>query len=103
DATPELRSALLRSIARHTGEMAAVSPAAQLAGLRVPVYLLHGEGDNVIPAAESEWLAREIPAAQLRATLVSPAISHVEAAGKPTLADQWRLVHFLARVLENQE
>ncbi|MBI2678154.1 MAG: alpha/beta hydrolase [Candidatus Koribacter versatilis] len=99
DATPELRAALLRSITLHADEMAAVSPAGKLAGLRVPVYLLHGAGDNVIPATESEWLAREIPAGQLRALLVSPAISHVETAGKPTREDEWRLVHFLARVL----
>jgi len=99
NAAPELRSALLRSIALHADEMAAVSPAGHLAALRVPVFLLHGEGDNVIPASESEWLAREVPREQLRAVLVSPAISHVETGGKPTLADEWRLVHFLTQVL----
>jgi len=99
DATPELRAALIRSIALHADEMAAVSPAGHLSGLRVPVFLLHGEVDNVIPASEREWLAREVPAAQLRAVLVSPAISNVETGGKPTLADEWRLVHFLAQVL----
>lgn len=102
DASPELRAALLRSIALHAGEMAAVSPAGKLAGLRTPVYLLHGAGDNVIPATESEWLARELPAGHLRALLVSPAISHVETAGKPTREDEWHLVHFLAQVLEQR-
>jgi dienelactone hydrolase len=102
DATPELRSALLRCIARHTDEMAAVSPAGRLGRLQVPVYLLHGAGDNVIPAAETEWLARAIPPEQLRVVLVSPAISHVETGGKPGMADQARLVNFLARVLQTQ-
>jgi len=91
--------AILHEIETRRPEMDAVSPHGKLAQLRVPVYLLHGSGDDVIPAAETEWLAREVPAAQLRAELISPAVSHVELEGKPTLFDQWRVVHFLAGVL----
>ena len=102
NATPELRAALLRSIERHRDEYAAVSPAGRLAQLDVPVYLLHGQADDVIPSAESLWLAHELPPASVRALLLSKAISHVETGGKPTAHDQWELVHFLARVLDER-
>lgn len=102
DPTPELRAALLRSIAKHGEEFAAVSPAGKLARLWTRVFLLHGTGDNVIPATESEWLAHELGPSRTRAFLVSPVISHVEAGGKPTGADEARLVHFLAQVLQQK-
>jgi pimeloyl-ACP methyl ester carboxylesterase len=98
NATPELRQELLRSIALHAAEMDAVSPEGKLAGLRVPVFLLHGTADDVIPAAESQWLARDLPPGTLRALLLSKVISHVETGGKPTLSDQWELVHLLATI-----
>lgn len=99
DAAPELRAALLRSIEKHAEEFAAVSPAGRMAGLRTRVYLLHGAGDNVIPAAEAEWLAHELGPARVRGFLVSPVISHVETGGRPTGGDEAELVHFLAEVL----
>lgn len=99
NATPALRAALLRSIERHRDEMAAVSPAGKLHRLRVPVFLLHGAADSVIPPSESEWLAREVPPDQLRAALVSTAISHVEAGEKPSLRSEWELLHLLAQAL----
>jgi dienelactone hydrolase len=102
NATPELRTALLRSIALHPEEFAAVSPAGKVAKLDVPVYLLHGQADDVIPSAESLWLQHELPPASVRALLLSRAISHVETGGKPTARDQWELVHFLARVLDER-
>jgi pimeloyl-ACP methyl ester carboxylesterase len=102
DATPELRRALLHSIALHPDEYAAVSPAGKLARLDLPVYLLHGQADDVIPSAESLWLARELPPSSVRALLLSKAISHVETGGKPTAWDRWELVHFLSRVLDER-
>jgi pimeloyl-ACP methyl ester carboxylesterase len=77
----------------------AVAPPARLASLRVPVFLLHGSGDTVIPPSETGWLAREVPKDQLRDVLVSPSIVHIELTGKPTWHDQWSLIHFLADVL----
>lgn len=96
--TAPLRAGLLRSIERHRPEMDAVSPEGKLASLRVPVYLLHGEGDDVIPSAETRWLEREVPRGLLRKVLVSPAVAHVDM-NQPTRADQWRLVRFLAAVI----
>ncbi|MBB5376293.1 pimeloyl-ACP methyl ester carboxylesterase [Deinococcus metalli] len=38
------------------------------ADIRVPVLLLHGLHDRVVPATHSEWLAHHIPRAELRLT-----------------------------------
>ncbi len=98
-----LAGELRQTVARHRAEMAPVSPHGNLAALQVPVLLLHGAADNVIPSSELLWLQRDVPPAALKAALISPAISHVELGGEPSLADQWKLVHFMARVLELTE
>jgi pimeloyl-ACP methyl ester carboxylesterase len=95
----DLREELLADIAANELQMAAVSPRGKLNGIAVPVLLLHGTGDEVIPASESQWLASEIPPQHFRALLISPAITHVEVGGKPSLADKLRLVHFMAQML----
>jgi pimeloyl-ACP methyl ester carboxylesterase len=86
---------------KHAAEMADVSPHGHLAGLHVPVYLLHGRGDNLIPFAEAEWLAQDLPHGTLAELLVSPLIVHVGTTHKkPDVLDQWRLLHLLAQVME---
>jgi len=94
-----LREELLADIAANEPQMADVSPRGKLNGIAVPVLLLHGTGDEVIPASESQWLAGEIPTRHLRALLISPAITHVEVGGKPSFGDKLRLVHFMAQML----
>lgn len=89
---------LLRHIPDHRAEMISASPRGHLAKIQVPVLLLHGDGDNVIPATETEWLAREVPPQYLRAVLVSPAINHVEMNG-PALRDKFALVEWMAALL----
>lgn len=95
-----VRPALLAAIDRDGEAMRRVSPRGHLGAIRVPVFLLHGQGDTVIPAAETLWLADEIPPAELREVLVSPAVVHVEMQGEPSLLDRWALVHFMAGVLD---
>ncbi|MEO6830317.1 MAG: alpha/beta hydrolase [Acidobacteriaceae bacterium] len=95
---------LFESNKKHASEMAAVSPHGHLSGLRVPVYLLHGRGDNLIPFAESDWLAQDLPNGTLKNLLVSPLIVHVGTTRKqPGLMDRWRLLHLLAQVIEHAE
>lgn len=98
---PELLQMLERAEHDEASAQAerAVSPHGRLAGLRAPTYLLHGEGDTVIPASETRWLAGEVPAAVLRQAVVSPAIQHVEMHGEPTAREKWELVHFMGEVL----
>ena len=72
--------------------------------MTTPVYLLHGEGDNIIPAAETLWMASELPRATLQEVLVSPVLSHVDLdETKPAVREQWRLVHFFALVMNAAE
>lgn len=95
-----LAGEIAQSIVRHRADMAPVSPHGRLQSLRVPVMLLHGSADNVIPPSEMLWLQKDVPPADLKAALISPVISHVSMDGKPTWADNLRLVYFMARMLE---
>jgi dienelactone hydrolase len=102
--SPITRHMIAESDARHMTEMASVSPDGQLAQLATPVFLLHGEADNIIPSAETQWLEKDIPQRDLQASLISPVISHLDLDDKgPTFADQWRLVRFFAKMLHAAE
>lgn len=105
DATsPATRARIATVIARHTDELAGLSPRGRLRHLSTPVYLLHGEADNIIPSAETLWMASELPSEDLKAMLVSPVISHIDLDGpSPGPRDQWRLIHFFALVLRATE
>ena len=94
------RALLAASQNLHVEAMAGVSPHGHLESLTVPVYLLHGEGDNIIPASETLWMASELPGTTLQSVLVSPVLSHLNLDGaQPTALDRWRLVHFFALIL----
>ena len=94
-----VRAMLQTSELRHRKEMAGLSPEAHLGELTVPVFLLHGEADNIIPAAETLWMASELRSTTLQAALVSPVLSHIDMQKSPSALDEWKLVHFMARVL----
>ncbi len=66
----------------------------------VPIYLLHGTGDNVIPSAETVALARTLSerGADVRA-LVTPLITHAEVDRASGVSDAWALVGFWSDVL----
>jgi dienelactone hydrolase len=99
--TETLSADLLQGLARHQAEAEAVSPAGKLAHIKADVFLAHGSGDNVIPPTELLWVEREVPADRVKVALISPAISHVELGGEPTVADRWRLVHFMEEFLQD--
>ena len=62
DTTSQItRGMIAESDAKHVAAMGDVSPEGHMAGLGTPVYLLHGEADNIIPSAETLWLERQIP------------------------------------------
>ncbi len=96
----QVRSQLDAVIGRHAQEMAQVSPHGQLTNLRVPVLLLHGETDDVIPASEMLWLEKEVPPKYLREALVTPLLNHVSIAGEPPLRQKVALLHFMAELFE---
>ena len=100
----ETRAKLAAANLKHAAEMEGLSPHGMLRSMRTPVYLLHGEADNIIPAAETLWMASELPESSLREVLVSPVLSHLDLDGaRPGVWDQWRLVHFFALVMHAAE
>jgi pimeloyl-ACP methyl ester carboxylesterase len=105
DATSAATRARIAATAqKHAREMAGLSPGGRLEGLKTPVYLLHGEGDNIIPAAETLWMASELPRTELKAVLVSPVLSHLNLDGAgPGPMDYLRLLHFFAQVMRAAE
>lgn len=101
---PTTRALLAKAETKHIEDMAGVSPHGHLRTLTTPVYLLHGEGDNIIPSAETEWMAAELPSQTLKAELISPVLSHLNLDGHaPSGTDRMRLVHFFALILHAAE
>lgn len=94
---------LLAEIDKKREAMRAVSPHDHMKDVTVPVFLLHGAGDSVIPASETLWLAADAPKGIVQESLVSRAIEHVELHGEPTAGDKWALVHFMSGVLAEAE
>ena len=90
--------------ARYVAQMAAVSPEGKMKTMTTPVFLLAGKGDDVVPSAETLWIARQLPRRELKGLLVSPVLSHVSIdEAKPGPGDEWRLVHFFAGVIQAAE
>ncbi|MGH9678876.1 MAG: alpha/beta fold hydrolase, partial [Candidatus Acidiferrales bacterium] len=81
-----LRPQILAAIQADRAQLSALSPEGKLARLRVPVFVLHGETDDIIPSTESLWLEKEIPNRDLREALITPAFSHVD----PEKGASWR-------------
>lgn len=98
-----IRPQVLKEIDQHQILMEEVSPAGHLKQIRVPVFLLHGQGDNVIPASETEWLARELPTECLRVRLITPALEHVDMQHEISWKQEWELVSFMTQVLQQAE
>ncbi len=86
---------------KHVEEMEGLSPHGRLKNLTTPVFLLHGQADNIIPSAETLWMASELSGHSLQAVLVSPVLSHLDLDGaRPGAWDEWRLLHFFALVMD---
>lgn len=94
-----LRPQLLDVIRADEPQLVAMSPQGKLGNLQVPVFILHGSTDDIIPSTESLWLQLEVPLKYLRGVLITPAFSHVDPEKSATWLDQLRLVGFLADVL----
>lgn len=94
---------LVSEIRLHSAELLKVSPRGKLGALRVPVFLIHGVGDKVIPTSETEWLAREVPAEHLRWALITPVLSHADVRKELGLHEYWEVVTFMRDVLAEAE
>ena len=94
-----LGPALLRALPALRVEMDALSPAGRLSALRdVPVFLLHGRADAVIPATEAIANARELTPGGNALLVVTDALDHVHLGGGGA-REQWRVVHAFAQAI----
>ena len=99
----QFRAKLAADLDSHSAEALAVSPHGRLQGLKTKVLLIHGEGDDVIPPSETEWLVLDIPRGDLQAALISRAISHVSLERQPGWRDQTAAIHWIALMLEDAD
>jgi pimeloyl-ACP methyl ester carboxylesterase len=99
----EMRPQLLDEIQADQAELSAISPQGKLRGLRLPIFILHGSADNIIPSTESLWLEREVPSTDLEKALITPAFAHVGPEKDPGWREELRLVNFVARFLRAAE
>lgn len=88
-----------RGLAAVQPELDAASPHFYLARVHVPVMLLHGSADNVVPPTETLWLEHDLPPGVLRGVLISRAIGHVEVGGAG-VKDQFRLIRWMKQMLD---
>jgi hypothetical protein len=70
-------------------------------GLTAPVFLIHGAGDNVVPAMESAWLAKRLESQVPVHVLITPLITHAEVDRGAGATDVWRLVRFWHDVFDS--
>jgi dienelactone hydrolase len=96
--TQELAPEIEAALAGKEQELEALSPHGRLAKIGVPVYLLHGSHDSVIPPSETDWAAREL-GSEPHDALVSPLLEHVSVAGQAGWEEKLALVRFMARML----
>ncbi len=80
---------------------AALSPARSPA-TRVPVFLIHGEADTVIPSVETQRLAEYLQQSGNEHVhwLLTPLLSHADLQ-PPNALDAWRLIRFWTEMLES--
>lgn len=94
-----LAATVLRELPSMAKPMQAASPAGRLASVRVPLFLLHGAHDDVVPPSESRFSAAEATASRDVHLLVSNKIGHAELGKDESRFDELRLVHFMAELL----
>ena len=92
------------ALAPHLDKLGAESPAGSPERApslpSAPVYLLHGDGDTVIPAAESAILGEFLRNHGVEGhVLLSGLITHAEVDRSAAAAETWKLVRFWASVL----
>lgn len=79
----------------------AAAPVGALDRLRMPVFVLHGLADPLVPAEESDRLRDRLRAARTD-VLKSTLLSHVDV-GSPGLLDTWHHLRFVQGFLDEAE
>lgn len=92
----------LLALAEQVGGNPVLSPERSPVTL-APVFLIHGAADTVIPQTETPSLAAFYQAAPVRngvhtEWLLTPAVSHADAATNVTLGELWKLLRFWKKI-----
>lgn len=95
-----LAATVLRELPSLTKTMDDASPHGRLADVHVPVFLLHGAHDDVVPPSETRWSALEATGSREVHALVSAKIGHAEMGKEPSPMETVRLVHWMAALLD---
>jgi pimeloyl-ACP methyl ester carboxylesterase len=96
--TRSIREVMGHVLSAEADTLRALSPAGRLNEIHVPVYLLHGTGDSVIPPEETAWADKELGKRPHRA-LITPLIEHVELDAHFRIRDALDLVDFMAALI----
>jgi pimeloyl-ACP methyl ester carboxylesterase len=96
----QLARLLAQAVDGARPQLMAASPSGHLSKLSVPVFLVHGADDPIIPSIETRFLAAAIPPAWLRQSLITPLLRHTEFPQPPKLSETWELVRFLKGIYE---
>jgi pimeloyl-ACP methyl ester carboxylesterase len=86
-------------VARHRAELASVSPAGRTRSMQVPVFLLHGIDDPLVPSTESVRLFRELPEPARGGLVRTRLLSHADVEDT-TLGEEITVVHLIANAFE---
>ena len=97
--TATIRHNLYQLMKTHAVEFVAISPRAQLAGIKAPVYLLHGPVDDVTPLAEAEWNVQDMPKGVPLHYFVSRWMGHAAVGPPASIWTRLELGNYVASVL----
>ena len=89
-------------IAKHPHEWDAASPSHTGRNVHVPVFLLAGAADNIVPPTEALWIEHDLPADAERHVLISNLLSHLDVS-KASVRDEAKLVHWMAEMLHEEQ
>jgi pimeloyl-ACP methyl ester carboxylesterase len=96
----QLSGLIERAVDGARPQLLAASPAGKLSALRVPVLLVHGQGDPIIPSIETRYLARDVPQPHLRQAVITPLLRHTDFPEPPKLSEAYALVRFIRAIFE---
>jgi pimeloyl-ACP methyl ester carboxylesterase len=96
--TARMRQLYMDALARHSAEMAAISPSSVVKDLRIPLFALHGTNDPTFPEGEIEWMRQEAAGNPNVHIFLSPWFTHV-AVGRPaTMWEKLRVINFCSHI-----
>jgi pimeloyl-ACP methyl ester carboxylesterase len=98
DDAKALEPEIQRNLDAEEPELKAASPHFYISHLQVPVLLLHGATDDVVPSTEMLWLEHDLPPGTVKGALISGAVGHVDLENV-SWTERWRLVEWIRKML----